>query len=145
MVLGPERETDGKHQFLPNTPDSWCKFQKDQMANTNNYDQNKGLPSVFKELEHISDSLPFFKILSRYESAKLRGLCGNVGCVGQVFKWVAWVTWSKIFFTWVIIFTWVVWVKYIFVWVRNFLRWSEIFAWVNFDLLDAIILLYCNW
>ena len=52
------------------------------------------------------------------ESAKLRGLRGNVryvgsvgcvgpwvrgsvGCVGQFFTWVAWVTWVKIFFTWV--------------------------------------------
>ena len=49
------------------------------------------------------------------ESAKSRGLRGNmgcvgpwvawvrgyVGCVGQNFMWVAWVTWVKIFFTWV--------------------------------------------
>ena len=46
------------------------------------------------------------------ESAKSRGLRGNVGyvgcvgpwvrgCVGQNFTWAAWVTWVKIFFTWV--------------------------------------------
>ena len=60
---------------------------------------------------------------------------GSVGCVGQFFTWVAWVTWVKIFFTWVISFTWVAWVKYIFAWV---------FAWVNFYLLDEIILLSYN-
>ena len=57
------------------------------------------------------------------ESAKLRGLRGNVDYVGQFFTWV------KIFFTWVIVFTWVAWV-YIFAWVRKSFAW--VFAWVNF-------------
>ena len=34
-----------------------------------------------------------------------------MGCVGQVFTWVAWVTWVKIFFAWIIIFRWFAWVK----------------------------------
>ena len=79
------------------------------------------------------------------EPAKLRGLRGNVGYVGL---WVAWVRGLRgsifyvgcvgyvgKYFTCVIIFTWVAWAKYIFAWV---------FAWVNFYLLDEIILLCYN-
>ena len=74
-------------------------------------------------------------MLKHVESAKSRGLRGNVGylsawvrgsvgCVGQIFTWVAWV---KIFFTWVIIFTWVAWVK-IFCAGQIFLRESKFSA-----------------
>ena len=85
------------------------------------------------------------------ESAKLRGLRSNVGCVGASVRGFvgASFTWSKFlcglcgllgskyfclgqhFFTWVIIFTWVTWVKCIFAWVKTFLRGSILFTWVK--------------
>ena len=82
-----------------------------------------------------------------YESAKSRGLRGNVGYVGwvaQIFTWVAWVTWIKIFFTWVVWVNFFAWVA----WFQNFCVsqiFYFVFAWVSFYLLDDIILLYCNY
>ena len=64
------------------------------------------------------------------ESDKSRGFCGKIGCVGQIFTWVAWVTWVKIFFAWIIIFRWFAWVK-IFAWVNFFLRRSKFFVGVE--------------
>ena len=66
MILDPENErNDEQHQFCPRTPDSWCKYQRDQMTNTSNYDRKKCLPSVFREeLKHIFDRLSSPEILS---------------------------------------------------------------------------------
>ena len=79
-----------------------------------------------------------------YESAKSRGLRGNVGWVAQIFTWVAWVTWIKIFFTWVVWVNFFAWVA----WFQNFCVsqiFYFVFAWVSFYLLDDIILLYYNY
>ena len=75
MIPGPESETNAEqHQFYPKTPDSWCKCQRDQMTNNNNYDRKKCLPSVFREkLKHIFDHLSSSEILSTCQ----RGLTQN--------------------------------------------------------------------
>ena len=66
IIPGPESDSNAEqHQFYPKTPDSWCKCQRDQMTNTNNYDRKKCLPSVFREkLKHIFDHLSSSEILS---------------------------------------------------------------------------------
>ena len=84
-------------------------------------------------------------MLRNLESAKSRGLRGNVGYVDA---WVAWLRGSNFYvgcvgyvgqnifyvgqhFTWVIIFTWVAWVKYIFAWVNFFCVNPNFFALVK--------------
>ena len=52
----------------------------------------------------------------------MRGNVCYVGCVGQIFTWVAWVTWVKIFFTWV------AWVR---IFLRGSLRGSKFFTWIQ--------------
>ena len=75
MILGLESQSnDGQHLLCPKTPNLWCKYQKDHMTNTNNYDRKKCLSSVFrKELKHVFYRLFSSKILSTCQ----RGLTQN--------------------------------------------------------------------
>ena len=100
------------------------------------------------------------------ESAKLHGLHGSVGCMGQIFTWVAGLHGSKYFLHGSTFYVgdnfYVVCMGPIYLCMgqiflhgfkffcvglcvgKNFLRGSKIFAMVNFYLLDEIVLLYCN-
>ena len=61
MIPGPESDSkDEQHR-----PGSWCKYQRDHMTNTNNYDRKKCLPFVFRELKHIFVRLFSSEILSK--------------------------------------------------------------------------------
>ena len=65
MILGPSSESnDEQHRFCPKTPHSWCKYQRDQMTNTNNY-EHKWLPTVL-------DRLFSSEILSTYQSGLIQ-------------------------------------------------------------------------
>ena len=100
------------------------------------------------------------------ESAKLHGLHGSVGCMGQIFTWVAGLHGSKYFLHGSTFYVgdnfYVVCMGPIYLCMgqiflhgfkffcvglcvgQNFLRGSKIFAMVNFYLLDEIVLLYYN-
>ena len=100
------------------------------------------------------------------ESAKLHGLHGSVGCMGQIFTWVAGLHGSKYFSHGSTFYVgdnfYVVCMGPIYLCMgqiflhgfkffcvglcvgQNFLRGSKIFAMVNFYLLDEIVLLYYN-
>ena len=97
-----------------------------------------------------------FSLILSLESAKSRGLRGNVGCVDawirvsegcvdQIFTWVAWFTWVKIFIGLTFYVGHNFYVGCVVLWLgQKFLRRSKIFPWVKIYLLDEIILLYYN-
>ena len=55
MLLGPAGESlDKQHSFCPKSSDTWCKYQRDVINNTTEYNRKKCLPYVFRaELKTI--------------------------------------------------------------------------------------------
>eukprot|EP00794_Sanderia_malayensis_P014632 gene14632-16150_t len=77
----PEEE---RHKFCPRTIDSWCKWQKDKIKNTNTYKKKISLPKAVNKLIE-----PIFRDLNRNEllSKCLDGLTQNVN---EAFNQIVW-------------------------------------------------------
>ena len=49
MIMGPSNETVNEQlQYYPVTPNSWCKYQVDQINDTSFYNQQYCFPPVFR-------------------------------------------------------------------------------------------------
>ena len=49
MIMGPSNETLNKqHQYCSVIPNSWCKYQVDQINGTSFYNQQNCLPPAFR-------------------------------------------------------------------------------------------------
>ena len=75
MIMGPSNETlNEQHQYCPVTPNSWCKYQVDQINGTSFYNQQNCLPPVFcSELHFIFNRLSADSLLQGCQ----RGLTQN--------------------------------------------------------------------
>ena len=74
VIQNPQETLEEQHRFCPKSEDTWCRFWKDKINNTNDYKEDQRLPTVFMlELE------PIFKRLSNDDLLKrcLKGLTQN--------------------------------------------------------------------
>ena len=66
MIKDDKKTLKEQHSLCPQHPDTWCKYWQDQINNTNNYNDDKRLPSVFQKiLKPIFDRLSDDALLKR--------------------------------------------------------------------------------
>lgn len=73
-----------RHQFCPRTEDSWCKWQKDRLNNTDTYRQTLNLPMAIKTILE-----PIFRDLSSDDLLK-KCLHGQTQNCNEAFNGVLW-------------------------------------------------------
>ena len=73
-----------RHQFCPSTADSWCKWQRDRVNNTQTYESKINLPPAIKSLIE-----PIFRDLSKDELLE-KCLHGKTQNCNEAFNQVIW-------------------------------------------------------
>lgn len=66
-ILGGKKESlDEQHKYCPRSSTSWCRYQKDKINGTSEYNQDRYLPNIFRaELKPIFDRLSCSTLLER--------------------------------------------------------------------------------